>query len=85
MDAAILSSLTLDVLQARLNEALDAKHQLSLGAQTVLVHLADQRVQFTPGSAAELDAYMAALHRAIRAKTTDRPLHAPIYLGFGGR
>lgn len=85
MDAAILSSLSLTDLQSRLSEALSAKHQLTLGNKASLIHVADQRTDFTPASAADLDAYIASLHRAIQAKTTNRPTHAPIYLGYGGR
>jgi hypothetical protein len=85
VDAAILKTLSLDVLQQRLNEALTARHKLACGQQVVDVMVGPQRTRFNEGNATALETYIGALQAAILAKQSDRPVHAPIYLDYGGR
>lgn len=85
MDAAFLQSLALETLQQRLTEALEARHQLAVGRREAEVTVSGgQRARFTEAKAAELDDYIAAIHAAISAKQSSRPLRGPIYLGFSG-
>jgi hypothetical protein len=79
MDA--LESLTLDVLQAMMGEAIVARHNLV--TQPASVSSGGRSMNHFGKNIAEVDAYIARLQRAIDAKS-GRMTAGPIYL-TGGR
>lgn len=80
MDAA-LSSLTLETLQARLESAQTALHDLMIGARTVSVRSASgSMAQYSEAQSAQLERYINQLQAAIRVKQGLSAPRGPIYL-----
>lgn len=57
----------LTTLQARLDEAESALHDLTLGAQRVVMERNGTKIQYTPANIPALKAYVATLQAQIRA------------------
>jgi hypothetical protein len=62
---SIYTGISVTTLTARLTEAQDAYHALSLGKQTVSLSLGDKRLTFTPADTRRLASYIAQLQREI--------------------
>ncbi len=62
---SIYDGIAPSVLSARLTEAQDAYHALSLGKQTVSLSIGDKRLTFTPADTRRLASYIAQLQREI--------------------
>jgi hypothetical protein len=62
---SIYSGISVTTLTARLAEAQDAYHALSLGKQTVSLSLGDKRLTFTPADVRRLSAYISELQTAL--------------------
>ena len=75
-----LQSLTLEELQTYRTEAIAALAKLHAGARRVSVAFADQRHEYQPGEADQLERWITKLQSAITAKQTGRPSRAPLYV-----
>ena len=62
---SIYDGISVTTLTARLAEAQDAYHALSLGKQTVSLSLGDKRLTFTPADTRKLASYISQLQQAI--------------------
>lgn len=62
---SIYTGISVTTLTARLTEAQDAYHALSLGKQTVSLSIGDKRLTFTPADTRRLASYIAQLQREI--------------------
>ena len=83
MEAA-LATRTLVELEAWLNEALAARHQILIGKKaTYIAHDGSAR-SYKVDNLKELDQYISSLKAAINAKLTgDFGSRAPIHIGIG--
>ena len=73
----ILSVLTLDQLNQRLSETLDALHALHTGARVIDARFGDRVVRYQEADIPRLEAYAARLQRAISIKSGSKS--RPIY------
>jgi len=78
MEAA-LARLTLDQLNLRLTEALDAVHALQTGVRTIDVRFGERVIRYQESDLPRLEAYISQLTAAIDIKQTGRPSRRPMY------
>jgi hypothetical protein len=67
----------LPTLQQRLDEAIQARHSLAIGKKSVTIGYGTRRVEYTPTTLAQLDAYIAELRREI-AGTSRAPVRSRV-------
>jgi hypothetical protein len=79
MEAA-LATLSLEQLQTRLSEALDAVHALRTGKQIASTSFGDRSIGYQ--SLTQAEAYVAQLNAAIIAKTSGRKARSPLFARF---
>ena len=56
-------------IRQKLDEALEARHQLLVGRARVSVGFGDRRIEFTAATLKQLDAYIAELRRKLAGAT----------------
>lgn len=84
MDASAISSTPTETLQAWRDEAIAARHEISIGRKTVSAAINGRQRQFQQADIPALDAWISTLTSVLAARSSGRSARArPIYPGLG--